>query len=152
MNELIQACDIRRSFALGARQLDVLRGVSLAVHAGETLAITGLSGAGKSTLLHILGGLDRPTAGEVLYRGRDFYACRERARAAIRAQKIGFVFQAYHLLPGCPCWKTSCCPASLPGALQGRSCASAPANCSRGRAAERLEHRSRSCPAASSGA
>ncbi|HPY62816.1 MAG TPA: ATP-binding cassette domain-containing protein, partial [Kiritimatiellia bacterium] len=87
MNELIQARDIRRSFALGARQLDVLRGVSLAVHAGETLAITGLSGAGKSTLLHILGGLDRPTAGEVLYRGRDFYACRERARAAIRAQK-----------------------------------------------------------------
>ncbi len=123
MTELIQARDIRRSFALTARQLDVLRGVNLTVAVGETLAITGLSGAGKSTLLHILGGLDRPTAGQVLYRGRDFYACRERARAAIRAQKIGFVFQAYHLLPELSVLENVLLPGlSLPGAfLQGRA-------------------------------
>lgn len=123
MTELIQARDIRRSFALTARQLDVLRGVNLTVAVGETLAITGLSGAGKSTLLHILGGLDRPTAGQVLYRGRDFYACRERVRAAIRAQKIGFVFQAYHLLPELSVLENVLLPGlSLPGAfLQGRA-------------------------------
>lgn len=99
MNNLIEAVDIRRSFSVGARKLDVLRGVSLSVAQGESVAITGMSGAGKSTLLHVLGGLDRPTSGRVLYRGRDLYAVRERERSAIRAQKIGFVFQAYHLLP-----------------------------------------------------
>ena len=99
MSSLVQAIDVRRSFDLESRTLEVLRGVTLDVEAGETLAITGMSGAGKSTLLHVLGGLDRPTAGRVLYRGRDLYAAGDRERSAIRARKIGFVFQAYHLLP-----------------------------------------------------
>ena len=96
---LLQAVNLVRSFAMGHRRLDVLRGVSLAVRAGETVAITGKSGAGKSTLLHILGGLDRPTSGRVLFDGRDVYAAGERERSALRASRIGFVFQAYHLLP-----------------------------------------------------
>ena len=99
MSNLIQAIEIRRSFAMETRTLEVLRGVNLTIAEGESLAITGMSGAGKSTLLHILGGLDRPTSGQVLYRGRDFYAAGDRVRSSIRAQKIGFVFQAYHLLP-----------------------------------------------------
>ena len=99
MSSLIEALEVRRSFVMGARTLDVLRGVDLAVAEGESLAITGMSGAGKSTLLHVLGGLDRPTSGRVLYRGRDLYAAGDRERSAIRARKIGFVFQAYHLLP-----------------------------------------------------
>ncbi len=99
MSSLIEAIEVRRSFDMGTRTLDVLRGVSLAIAEGESLAITGMSGAGKSTLLHVLGGLDRPTSGTVLYRGRDLYAAGDRERSAIRAQKIGFVFQAYHLLP-----------------------------------------------------
>ena len=99
MSSLVQAIEVRRSFAMETRTLDVLRGVTLSVEEGESLAITGLSGAGKSTLLHVLGGLDRPTSGKVLYRGRDLYAAGDRERSAIRAQKIGFVFQAYHLLP-----------------------------------------------------
>ena len=99
MSSLIEALEVRRSFVMGARTLDVLRGVSLAVAEGESLAITGMSGAGKSTFLHVLGGLDRPTSGRVLYRGRDLYAAGDRERSAIRAKKIGFVFQAYHLLP-----------------------------------------------------
>ena len=99
MSSLIEALAVRRSFVMGVRTLDVLRGVDLAVAEGESLAITGMSGAGKSTLLHVLGGLDRPTSGRVLYRGRDLYAAGDRERSAIRAQKIGFVFQAYHLLP-----------------------------------------------------
>ena len=99
MSSLLEAAEIRRSFAMETRTLEVLRGVTLAIAAGESLAITGASGAGKSTLLHILGGLDRPTAGRVLYRGRDLYALGDRERSAIRARQIGFVFQAYHLLP-----------------------------------------------------
>ena len=99
MSSLIEAVEVRRSFPMGARTLEVLRGVSLAVTEGESLAISGMSGAGKSTLLHVMGGLDRPTAGRVLYRGRDLYAAGDRERSAIRARKIGFVFQAYHLLP-----------------------------------------------------
>jgi len=99
MSSLIEAIEVRRSFPMGARTIDVLRGVSLAVTEGESLAISGMSGAGKSTLLHMMGGLDRPTAGRVLYRGRDLYAAGDRERSAIRARKIGFVFQAYHLLP-----------------------------------------------------
>ncbi len=99
MSNLIEAIDIRRSYAVGTRTLEVLRGVSLSIDAGESTAITGMSGAGKSTLLYILAGLDRPTSGRVLYRGRDIYAAGDGERSAIRAQKIGFVFQAYHLLP-----------------------------------------------------
>ena len=121
MSSLIEAVGVRRAFALEARTLEVLRGVSLAVAEGETLAITGMSGAGKSTLLHILGGLDRPTAGQVLYRGRDLYAAGDRARSAIRASKIGFVFQAYHLLPELTVLENVLLPGlSLPGRfLQG---------------------------------
>ena len=116
MSNLIEAVGIRRSFALESRTLDVLRGVSLAVAEGETLAITGMSGAGKSTLLHILGGLDRPTAGQVMYRGRDLYAAGDRVRSAIRASKIGFVFQAYHLLPELTVLENVLLPGlSLPG-------------------------------------
>jgi ABC-type lipoprotein export system ATPase subunit len=99
MSSLIEAIDIHRGFVVGGNQIEVLRGVSLAVTEGESLAISGMSGAGKSTLLHVMGGLDRPTAGRVLYRGRDLYAAGDRERSAIRARKIGFVFQAYHLLP-----------------------------------------------------
>ena len=99
MSSLVEALEVRRSFAMETRTLEVLRGVNLAVAEGESLAITGMSGAGKSTLLHVLGGLDRPTSGRVLYRGRDLYAAGDRERSAIRAQKIGFVFQSFNLLP-----------------------------------------------------
>jgi len=99
MSRLIDAIDVHRGFTVGDRRLEVLRGVTLAVEKGDVLAVSGMSGAGKSTLLHVLGGLDKPTAGRVLYRGRDLYAAGDRERSAIRARRIGFVFQAYHLLP-----------------------------------------------------
>lgn len=96
---LLRAENIRRTFSMGSRPVDVLRGITIDIPEGVSTVMTGMSGAGKSTLLHILGGLDRPTAGTVFYRGRDLYAMPAREREYIRSEKIGFVFQAYHLLP-----------------------------------------------------
>ncbi len=79
-------------------ELTVLDGVEIEVAAGEAVAVIGASGAGKSTLLHLLGGLDRPTAGEVLLDGRDLATVPERELSAIRNRRIGFVFQFHHLL------------------------------------------------------
>ena len=96
---LICAEDVHKSYLFPKKQVQVLRGAALSVAPGETVAIVGASGAGKSTLLHILGGLDRPDEGRVLFDGGDYYALRARRRCGIRAREIGFVFQSYHLLP-----------------------------------------------------
>jgi predicted ABC-type transport system involved in lysophospholipase L1 biosynthesis ATPase subunit len=96
---VLSATGIERTFAVSRTEVRALRGVSLEIHAGETVSIMGASGAGKSTLLHILGGLDRPSAGQVLLRGRDLYAMSPLERTDIRATDFGFVFQSYYLLP-----------------------------------------------------
>ncbi len=95
----VEARDLVKSFALGATTLQVIAGVSLALRAGETAAITGPSGSGKSTLLHMLGTLERPTGGELRIAGADPFALSERALARLRNERIGFVFQDHHLLP-----------------------------------------------------
>jgi lipoprotein-releasing system ATP-binding protein len=87
------------TYGVGARGLDVLRGVSLAVQAGQTVAICGPSGSGKSTLLHLLGALDAPTAGSILFRGRDLATLTRAELADFRSRSLGFVFQFHHLLP-----------------------------------------------------
>jgi ABC-type lipoprotein export system ATPase subunit len=79
----------------------VLRGVDLRVRAGEALAIVGPSGCGKSTLLNIIGALDRPTSGQVVFEGRDVATAGDAQLAQLRGERIGFVFQAHHLLPQC---------------------------------------------------
>lgn len=96
---IIEALDLHRTYAVETAPIEVLKGVSLRVRRGETVSITGASGAGKTTLLHLLGALDRPTRGRVIFAGEDLYALPEPRRCRIRAQRIGFVFQAYHLLP-----------------------------------------------------
>jgi lipoprotein-releasing system ATP-binding protein len=95
----IEAKLLSKSYSNGAGTLDVLKGVSLSVKEKEFVAIQGPSGAGKSTLLHILGGLDRPDSGNVLFDGSDIYGLSENERAAFRNRRAGFVFQFYHLLP-----------------------------------------------------
>jgi ABC-type lipoprotein export system ATPase subunit len=90
---------VRKSYLIGGRTLEVLRGIDLAVRRGEFLALCGASGAGKSTLLHLLGGLDLPNAGEILFDGTGLGALSERALAQWRNRRVGFIFQAYHLLP-----------------------------------------------------
>ncbi len=99
METILQAENLRRSYAIGKTVLDVLKGVSLEVGEGETLSIMGESGSGKSTLLHVLGGLDQPKTGTVAFRGRSIYGMSSPRRARFRAEKVGFVFQAFHLLP-----------------------------------------------------
>ena len=100
MTEIVlEARQVRKSFRQGPVTLDVLQGVTLAIAAGERLAIVGASGSGKTTLLQILGGLDKPTAGEVLVDGRDIHSLTERERGTLRNRALGFVYQFHHLLP-----------------------------------------------------
>ena len=96
---VLEARAIARSFHQGGRRIDVLQGIDLQLQAGASLAIVGASGAGKSTLLHILGGLDRPDAGEVLVEGQSMWSLPEAARGTMRNRTLGFVYQFHHLLP-----------------------------------------------------
>jgi lipoprotein-releasing system ATP-binding protein len=99
MPELLEARGINKSFSTEAGELAVLKGISIAIKAGEMVGIIGASGAGKSTLLHILGALDKPTSGQVLFQGRDISTLDEKALARFRNISVGFVFQFHHLLP-----------------------------------------------------
>jgi len=96
---LLSARGIRKVFGDGEGEVVAVRGVDLSLAAGETVAVVGASGAGKSTLLHILGGLDRPTQGEVLFEGRSLYDMNDGQRTELRNQALGFVYQFHHLLP-----------------------------------------------------
>jgi ABC-type lipoprotein export system ATPase subunit len=99
MSELIELRDIRKTYHMGEIALEVLRGVSLQVAAGELVALMGASGSGKSTLMNILGCLDHPTSGEYLLDGQEVSRFGPRERARLRNRMIGFVFQSFNLLP-----------------------------------------------------
>ncbi len=96
---LVRLRDVERVYPRGSGAVAALRGVSLDVRHGETLAVTGPSGSGKSTLLSILGGLDRPTSGEHFFDGRPLDTLDDDALSRLRNREIGFVFQAFHLIP-----------------------------------------------------
>ncbi len=95
----LRATNLRRSFKLGSRRIEVLRGISLDVARGEAVFLCGASGAGKTTLLYTLAGLEKPESGEVLFEGASLYAGGDKGRAKLRNKRIGFVFQGYFLLP-----------------------------------------------------
>lgn len=97
---MLELRHVHHSYELGQRQLPVLRGVSVTVKPGEIVAVVGRSGSGKSTLLHLAGGLATPERGEVLIDNTPLSSMSARARAIARRQHVGFVFQAFHLLPG----------------------------------------------------
>lgn len=99
METMLKAENIERSYTIGKTTLEVLKGVSLEVKAGETVAIMGESGSGKSTLLHVMGGLDNPKAGKVQFKGQSVYGMSPARRSRFRAENVGFVFQSFHLLP-----------------------------------------------------
>lgn len=99
MAEIINCAGLHKSYNTGKSQLNVIRGIDLAVAAGSSVFIIGPSGAGKSTLLHLLGGLDEPDKGKVFIDGVNIASLSDRRRAHLRKRVIGFVFQFYHLLP-----------------------------------------------------
>ena len=110
---LLSARAVTKSYAMGQRTLEVLRGVNLEVARGDFLALRGASGAGKSTLLHLFGGLDSPNAGEIWFDGENLAGLSESAQTRLRNRKIGFVFQAYHLLPKLDALENVCLPARI---------------------------------------
>ncbi|MCP5516723.1 MAG: ABC transporter ATP-binding protein [Verrucomicrobiales bacterium] len=127
---LLSVRGVRKTYALGRRAIEVLQGIDLDIEAGAFLALRGASGAGKSTLLHLLGGLDSPTAGTVEFDGQNLSRLSARRLARFRNSRVGFVFQAYHLLPELDAVENVCLPARL---------ARAPAAAAAGRARELLE-------------
>ena len=100
MSEIVVAArNVTRDYRSGRSRVRALRGVSISVPRGDFLAVTGPSGSGKSTLLHLLGGVDTPTSGEVVFLGRNLAQMSVEARAALRLERVGLVFQRFHLLP-----------------------------------------------------
>ncbi len=99
MSNLLELRDLRKSYGAGEGRVEVLKGITMDVAAGETIALVGASGAGKSTLLHIMGTLDLPTGGTLSFQGEDIFRRSEADLATFRNRTIGFVFQFHHLLP-----------------------------------------------------
>lgn len=118
---LIRVRGLTRSFRKDSQLIEVLRGVDLDVYDGESLAITGASGVGKSTLMHILGTLDRPSSGSVLYAGQDVFRWEDRELARFRNRTIGFVFQFHHLLPELTALENVMMPALIQGIRRSRA-------------------------------
>lgn len=112
-NALLEARELHKTYTTGKRDLTVLRGVNFSATRGEFVALQGASGAGKSTLLHLLGGLDRPNRGEIIFDGQDVSRLSNPALAHLRNIKVGFVFQAYHLFPELNALENVCIPARM---------------------------------------
>ncbi|MBN2097159.1 MAG: ABC transporter ATP-binding protein [Candidatus Omnitrophica bacterium] len=110
---MLKAENLHKIYKNGKIHLEVLKEINLEVKQGEILCIIGPSGAGKSTLLHVLGGLDQPSRGKVLFEGQDLYRLSEKERARARNQRIGFVFQFYHLLAEFSAWENVMLPAMI---------------------------------------
>lgn len=110
---LLHARGVVKRYRLGPQTLEVLRGVDLVVPRGAFVALRGASGAGKSTLLHLLGGLDTPDEGEIWFQGRNLAGLSQAELSRIRNRHIGFVFQAYHLLPELDALENVCLPARI---------------------------------------
>jgi lipoprotein-releasing system ATP-binding protein len=123
MSELLAVRDLRKSFTEGATEIHVLRGANFDLAEGERVAVVGQSGVGKSTLLHILGTLDRPTSGQILFRGKELPLTDENSLCQFRNRQIGFVFQFHYLLPDFSAIENVMFPALIQGmdAQQARS-------------------------------
>ncbi len=115
MSNLLSVRNLHKSFVEGGEEIKVLRGLDLELKTGERLAVIGESGVGKSTLLHVLGTLDRPTAGQILYQGKEIPLDDEAALAHFRNQEIGFVFQFHYLLPDFTALENVMFPALIQG-------------------------------------
>ena len=112
---IVKTENLRKIYGSGETEVRALDGVSLSVEEGEFVAVVGSSGSGKSTLLHMLGGLDRPTFGEVWIAGQSLFSMKDEALTIFRRRKIGFVFQAYNLVPVLSVYENVLLPVQLDG-------------------------------------
>ena len=112
---ILETKDLHKIYGSGDTEVRALDGVNLQIENGEFVAIVGTSGSGKSTLLHMLGGLDRPTAGKVIVDGKDIFSLKEEALTIFRRRKIGFVFQSYNLVPVLNVYENIVLPIELDG-------------------------------------
>ncbi len=113
--EILKTENLIKTYGSGEAKVEALRGVNLTVNKGEFLSIVGTSGSGKSTLLHMLGGLDRPTDGKVIINGKDIFSLKDEELTIFRRRKIGFVFQAFNLVPVMSVYENIVLPIELDG-------------------------------------
>ena len=141
MKELIQVQKLFKSYGNGTKRVEVLKGVDLTFSQGEKAAIVGASGVGKTTLLHVLGALDRPTSGKILYEGKDIYTLNAKSLALFRNREIGFVFQFHHLLPEFNALENTMMPCLIQGIPKQESVSRAEAILTLVGLRERLSHK-----------
>ena len=141
MESVLELVDLTKSYPSGGNCVRALDGVSLSVRAGEFVAIMGASGSGKSTLLHLAGGLDVPTSGAVRIEGEDLQKMSDRRRTLFRRRRLGFVFQAYNLLPTLSALENVLLPALIAGDSSQRAKTRARELLDRVGLGHRLEHR-----------
>jgi lipoprotein-releasing system ATP-binding protein len=119
MSKILTTNQLCKTYMTGPQEVEVLKGIDFEVSAGEIVVVMGPSGVGKSTLLHLVGGLDRPTSGEILIDGDDVFSLKDRELAVFRNNTIGFVFQFHHLLPEFSALEN----VMIPGMMHGREIA-----------------------------
>ena len=113
--EILKTENLKKTYGTGEAKVEALRGVNFTVNKGEFLSIVGTSGSGKSTLLHMLGGLDRPSSGKVIIDGKDIFSLKDEELTIFRRRKIGFVFQAFNLVPVMSVYENIVLPIELDG-------------------------------------
>ena len=137
---MIELHDATKTYEQGRRVVNAVRGVSLRVAGGEFVAIMGPSGSGKSTLMHLMGALDTPTTGRAVFQGQDIRAMTDTQRSLLRRNRIGFVFQAFNLLPTLTAAENVALPLLLGGVARRDAIAKAVASLERVGLAHRAEH------------
>ncbi len=141
MKELIQVQRLFKSYGNRSKRVEVLKGVDLTFSQGEKASVVGASGVGKTTLLHVLGTLDRPTAGKILYEGKDIFTLNEKDLTLFRNREIGFVFQFHHLLPEFNALENTMMPCLIQGIPKKESVSRAEAILTLVGLKERLSHK-----------
>lgn len=118
---ILETKDLKKIYKSGTNEVKALNGVNLAIQKGEFVSVVGTSGSGKSTLLHMLGGLDRPTEGTVTVDGLEIFGLKDEELTIFRRRKIGFIFQAYNLMPVLNVYKNIVLPLELDGKKRMRN-------------------------------
>lgn len=141
MHKLYEFLEVEKSFSGPGESLEIFKNISLVIHSGEALAIVGSSGSGKSTLLHLMGALDTPSKGKILFDGKDMENMTPNEKAAFRNRSVGFVFQFHHLLPEFSTVENVAMQSVIAGTPRREAFATAREMLERVGLADRLEHK-----------